>query len=78
MRAMERTRPKPVLGDRLARIGVIWSHLMLWSGWILTGACVLFLGIPAAFLILMALIAVPFSGFVVVALISHRSDSRDR
>lgn len=64
--------------DRLTRVGVVWSHLMRWSGWILIAGCAFFLGIPAVFLILMALVAVPFSGLVVVALISGRSDSRDR
>lgn len=64
--------------DRLTRIGVVWSHLMRWSGWVLIAGCAVFLGIPAVFLILMAVVAVPFSGLVVVALISGRSDSRDR
>lgn len=63
---------------RLTRIGVVWSHLMRWSGWILVGGCVIFLGIPAVFLILMVVVAAPFSGLVVVALFSSRFDSRDR
>lgn len=64
--------------DRLARVGVVWSHLMRWSGWILIGGCVVFLGIPAVFLTLIAVVAAPFSGLVVVALISSRFDSQDR
>jgi len=64
--------------DRLARIGVVWSHLMRWSGWILIGGCAVFLGIPAIVLVLMAVFAAPFFGLVVVALISGRSDSRHR
>lgn len=64
--------------DRLARIGVLWSHLMRWSGWILMGGCAVFLGIPAIFLVLMAVFAVPFFGLVVVAFISGRFDSQDK
>lgn len=64
--------------ERLTPIGVVWSRLMRWSGWILVGGCAVFLGIPAVFLILMAVVAFPFSGLIVVALISGRSDSRDR
>lgn len=61
--------------QRLAPIGVVWSHLMRWSGWIVLGGCVVFLGIPAIVLTLMAVVAAPFFGLVVVALISGRPDS---
>lgn len=64
--------------DRLARIGVVWSHLMRWSGWILIGGCAVFLGIPAIVLFLMAVFAAPFFGLVVVALISGRLESQKR
>lgn len=64
--------------DRLARIGVVWSHLMRWSGWILVGGCAVFLGIPVIFLALMAIFAAPFFGLVVVAFVSGRFDTQDR
>ena len=64
--------------DRLARIGVVWIHLMRWSGWILIGGCAVFLGIPAIVLALMAIFAAPFFGLVLVAFISGRFDSQDR
>lgn len=63
--------------DQLTPIGVVWSRLTRWSGWILVGGCAVFVGIPAVFLILMVVVAVPFSGLVVIALISSRFDSPD-
>lgn len=64
--------------QRLAPIGVVWSRLMRWSGWIVIGGCVVFLGIPALVLTLMAVVAAPFFGLVVIAFISGRSDSASR
>jgi len=64
--------------DRLAPIGVVWRHLMRWSGWILIGGCAVFLGIPAIVLVLMAVFAAPFFGLVLVAFISGRFDSQSR
>jgi len=64
--------------ERLTRIGAVWSHLMRWSGWILIGACAVFLGIPAIVLVLMAVFAAPFFGLVMVALISSRLESQNR
>lgn len=64
--------------DRLARVGVIWGHLMRWSGWILVSGCAVLLGIPAALLTLMAVIATPFLGLVIIAFISSRFDSQSR
>jgi len=63
--------------DRLSRIGVVWSHLMRWSGWVVIGGSAVFLGIPVIFLTLMAVFAAPFFGLVLIALVSGRSD-RDR
>lgn len=63
--------------DRLARIGVVWGHLMRWSGWLFIGGLVVVLGIPAIVFILIALVAAPFSGLILIALISGRSDHRD-
>lgn len=64
--------------DRLGRIGVAWGHLMRWSGWALVGACTIFLGIPAAILTLMAVIATPFLGFAIIVFISGRLESQSR
>jgi len=64
--------------ERLAPIGIVWSHLTRWSGWIVIGGCVLFLGIPAIALTLMIIVAAPFFGLVVVAFISGRPDSPSR
>lgn len=61
--------------QRLAPIGLVWSHLMRWSGWIVIGGCVVFLGIPAIVLTLMAVVAAPFFGLVVIAFISGPPDS---
>lgn len=63
--------------DRLARAGVVWSHLTRWSGWILIGGCVVLLGIPAIGFILMVLVGAPFFGLVLVAFISSHFDSKD-
>jgi hypothetical protein len=65
--------------DRLARIGVTWAHLMRWSGWILVGSCAVVLGIPAVagLLTVIAVIASPILGLVLIALISARFDSKD-
>lgn len=65
--------------ERLARIGVFWSHLMRWLGWALIGGSAVFLGIPALVLVLMvAAITTPILGLVVIALITGRSDSKTR
>lgn len=63
--------------DRLARVGVVWSHLTRWSGWILIGGCVVLFGIPAIGLILIAVVGAPFVGLVLVAFISSHFDSKD-
>lgn len=64
--------------DRLARIGVVWAHLMRWSGWILVGGCAVLLAIPAlgGVLALIGVIASPFLGLILIALISGRSKDR--
>lgn len=59
--------------DRLARIGVVWGRLMRWSGWIFISGLVVVFGIPAIVFILIALVAAPFSGLILIALISGRS-----
>jgi hypothetical protein len=64
--------------DRLARIGVLWSHLMRWSGWIFIGGCVVLLGIPAIVFTFTVVVAAPFFGLFLIALISGRFDSADR
>lgn len=66
--------------DRLTRIGVVWGHLMRWSGSMLVGSCAVVLGIPAlaGVLSLMAVIAAPFLGLAVIAVISALFDSQDR
>jgi hypothetical protein len=61
--------------DRLSRIGVVWSHLMRWSGWVVIGCSAVFLGIPVIFLTLTAVFAAPFFGLVMIAFISGRFDS---
>jgi curved DNA-binding protein CbpA len=63
--------------DRLAPIGMVWSHLMRWSGWLFIGGLVVVLGIPAIVFILIALVAAPFSGLILIALISGRSVPRE-
>jgi len=63
--------------DRLTRIGVLWSHLMRWSGWIFTGGCIIFLGIPALVFTLTVLAAAPFLGLVLISFFSGRFDSAD-
>jgi DnaJ-domain-containing protein 1 len=60
--------------DRLSRIGVVWTHLMRWSGWVVIGCSAVFLGIPVIALTLMAVFAAPFFGLVLIALITGRSD----
>jgi len=62
--------------DRLSRIGVVWSHLMRWSGWVVIGCSAVFLGIPVIALTLMAVFAAPFFGLVLIALITGRSDPK--
>jgi hypothetical protein len=62
--------------ERLARIGVVWGHLMRWSGWALVGGCAVLMGIPAVVSALMAVIATPILGPVVIAFISDRHDSQ--
>jgi len=66
--------------DRLARIGVIWAHVMRWLGWILIGTSAVGLGIPAVAgaLTVIAVIASPILGLVFIALISARFDSNRR
>lgn len=64
--------------DRLTRVGVIWGHLMRWSGWALVGSCAVVLGIPAVALILMAVFFAPILGLVVTAIIVSLFDSRVR
>jgi hypothetical protein len=64
--------------DRLSPIGVVWSHLMRWSGWVLIGGCVIFLGIPVIVFTLTVVIGAPFFGLVLIALISGRFDSADK
>lgn len=61
--------------DRLTGIGVVWSHLMRGSGWVVIAGGVVLLGIPAIVLTLAAVAAAPFFGLVLIALISGRSDS---
>jgi len=66
--------------DRLTRVGVIWGHLMRWSGWSLVGSGAVALGIPVAIGVftLIGIIAAPFLGLAVIAIISAIVDSRDR
>jgi curved DNA-binding protein CbpA len=60
----------------LARIGIVWGHLMRWSGWALIGGCAVFLGIPTVAVVLMAIIATPVFGLVFIAYISGRLDTQ--
>ena len=60
--------------DRLSRIGVVWSHLMRWSGWALIGGCAIVVGIPVIAFALTVVFAAPFLGLILVAFVSSRSD----
>lgn len=62
--------------DRLGRIGVIWARLMRMTGWLLVAGCVVLLGLPAIFLILMAAVGLPFFGLALIAMIDSRLDSK--
>jgi len=62
--------------DRLSRIGVLWGHLMRWSGWVVIAGCAIFLGIPAIFVTLTVVFAAPFFGLILVALVSGRSEPK--
>lgn len=65
--------------DRLGQVGVFWSRLMRLMGWTSIGALTVLLGIPALVLVVMTVVAAPFFGLVLIALISGRSTpKRDR
>lgn len=66
--------------ERLTTIGSVWGHLMRWSGWALVASWAVLLGIPVVVgaLTLIGVIAAPFLGLAVMAVISALFGSRDR